>query len=84
SSSMKRWTNGVPWSSSRILGNFLVYRELERPFPPCEKKQSKRSPGIKTSGGFKEEGLVKKSIGVTVSRVSHHLVSYYIVPDIMN
>jgi hypothetical protein len=38
SSGIKRWTDGVPWSPSRILGNFLVYRELERPFPPGEKK----------------------------------------------
>jgi Gti1/Pac2 family transcription factor len=135
SSGIKRWTDGVPWSPSRILGNFLVYRELERPFPPGEKKRamkrSKRSPGISkqepfgssngslsggynsasaaassfdtTSGtslsketersligslvdsyGFKEEGLVKKTVSVTVGGVSHHLVSYYTVADVMN
>ncbi|EPE29924.1 hypothetical protein GLAREA_01084 [Glarea lozoyensis ATCC 20868] len=134
SSGIKRWTDGVPWSPSRILGNFLVYRELERPFPPGEKKRamkrSKRSPGISkaqelfgTSGsgigsnyntssissyldssnnslsketersligslvdsyGFKDEGLVKKTVSVTVRGVSHHLVSYYTVADVMN
>lgn len=135
SSGIKRWTDGVPWSPSRILGNFLVYRELERPFPPGEKKRamkrSKRSPGIckpdsfgasgtgisnvynpvsaaastfDSSGtnslsketersligslvdsyGFKEEGLVKKTVSVTVGAVSHHLVSYYTVADVMN
>jgi Gti1/Pac2 family transcription factor len=135
SSGIKRWTDGVPWSPSRILGNFLVYRELERPFPPGEKKRamkrSKRSPGISkqepyggsnsgisngynaasaaastfdTTGGhslsketersligslvdsygFKEEGLVKKTVSVTVGAVSHHLVSYYTVADVMN
>lgn len=26
---IKRWTDGFLWSPSRILGNFLVYRELE-------------------------------------------------------
>jgi hypothetical protein len=26
-SGIKRWTDGVTWSPSRILGNFLVYRE---------------------------------------------------------
>src|SRR3978361_1609969 len=50
SSGIKRWTDGVPWSPSRILGNFLVYRELERPFPPGEKKRAmkrnKRPPAI--------------------------------------
>ncbi|CAL3965966.1 hypothetical protein PZA11_002772 [Diplocarpon coronariae] len=143
SSGIKRWTDGVPWSPSRILGNFLVYRELERPFPPGEKKRamkrSKRSPGINKpdpfggsgtgavgngympaaaaaaaasaaassfdaqspnplsketersligslvdSYGFKEEGLVKKTVSVTVGGVSHHLVSYYTVADVMN
>jgi hypothetical protein len=110
------------------LGNFLVYRELERPFPPGEKKRamkrSKRSPGISKaqepfgtgsygaaaatsyldsssnslsketersligslvdSYGFKEEGLVKKTVSVTVGGISHHLVSYYTVADVMN
>jgi hypothetical protein len=136
SSGIKRWTDGVPWSPSRILGNFLVYRELERPFPPGEKKRamkrSKRSPGISkgpepygglsngmssgynaasvaastfdspSSGslsketersligslvdsyGFRDEGLVKKTVSVTVRGVSHHLVSYYTVADVMN
>ncbi|KAL9550175.1 hypothetical protein MBANPS3_004842 [Mucor bainieri] len=28
-SGIKRWTDGFLWSPSRILGNFLVYRELE-------------------------------------------------------
>lgn len=39
-SGIKRWTDGVPWSPSRILGNFLIYRELEKPFPPGEKKRA--------------------------------------------
>lgn len=26
---MKRWTDGLVWSPSRILGNFLIYRELD-------------------------------------------------------
>lgn len=128
SSGIKRWTDGVPWSPSRILGNFLVYRELERPFPPGEKKRAmkraKRSPGLGNgelytganngynasptfdqgtsnsplsketersligslidSYGFKEAGLVKKTISVTVGGVSHHLVSYYTVADAMH
>ncbi|KAI1203191.1 Gti1/Pac2 family-domain-containing protein [Nemania serpens] len=48
SSGIKRWTDGVPWSPSRILGNFLLYRELDKPFQPGEKKRAmKRS---KTEG----------------------------------
>lgn len=29
SSGIKRWTDGISWSASRILGRFLVYRELD-------------------------------------------------------
>ncbi|KAI0846315.1 Gti1/Pac2 family-domain-containing protein [Daldinia vernicosa] len=40
SSGIRRWTDGVPWSPSRILGNFLLYRELDKPFQPGEKKRA--------------------------------------------
>lgn len=135
SSGIKRWTDGIVWSPSRILGNFLVYRELEYPFPPGEKKRamkrSKTSPGISKqrlfgsstsemsegykaasiatssfgspsasslnkeregsligslvdSYRFKEEGLIKKAVSVTIRGVSHHLVSYYTIADVIN
>jgi hypothetical protein len=32
----------VTWSLSRILGNFLVYRELDQPFSPGDKKKATR------------------------------------------
>lgn len=131
SSGIKRWTDGVTWSPSRILGNFLVYRELEKPFPPGEKKRAMKKPsrrpipstrpgepyprqdstgpsyspsstsaafGDRTqqsemeralvgslvdSYGFKDSGLVKKTMSVTVAGVTHHLVSYYSVEDVM-
>src|SRR5215469_10208557 len=37
-SGIKRWTDGLVWSPSRILGNFLIYRELDKRAPPGEKK----------------------------------------------
>ncbi|KAL5339676.1 Gti1/Pac2 family-domain-containing protein [Aspergillus crustosus] len=130
SSGIKRWTDGVTWSPSRILGNFLVYRELEKPFPPGEKKRAMKKttrrplpsgrPGepyarqesnggsyspsptasygerhqqsdveralvgsLVDSYGFKESGLVKKTMSVTVSGVTHHLVSYYNLNDVI-
>ncbi|MCJ1381090.1 hypothetical protein MMC17_004199 [Xylographa soralifera] len=50
-SGIKRWTDGVPWSPSRILGNFLVYRELLKPFPPGEKKRAtKRNKRVTKPG----------------------------------
>lgn len=130
-SGIKRWTDGVTWSPSRILGNFLVYRELDKPFPPGEKKRamkknsrvrparpgepyprtesnggayspttpsattfsSDRAPNemersligsLVDSYGFKADGLVKKTMSVTVQGVTHHLVSYYSVSDVVN
>lgn len=41
-SGIKRWTDGVTWSPSRIMGNFLVYRELTEPFPAGEKKKARK------------------------------------------
>ena len=138
-SGIKRWTDGVAWSPSRILGNFLIYRELDKPFPPGEKKRAikrKRSslpgvdgfqrensdnqesvemprpitppeppanPEIKSglpsseqdkelersligslvdSYGFRADGLVKKTMSISVNGISHHMVSYYKVDDV--
>ncbi|KIX06408.1 uncharacterized protein Z518_04384 [Rhinocladiella mackenziei CBS 650.93] len=126
-SGIKRWTDGVTWSPSRILGNFLVYRELDKPFPPGEKKRAMKKqqrrpsrPGesyarsdagsfsdgqsgsygpertttaeqerqligsLVDSYGFKQDGLVKKTMSVTVQGVTHHLVSYYHVNDVLS
>ena len=125
-SGIKRWTDGVTWSPSRILGNFLVYRELDKPFPPGEKKRAMKknkriprpgepyprqedgqyspvmtSPGFNEgrqpsdveraligslidSYGFKDNGLVKKTMSVTVQGVTHHLVSYYNVNEVVS
>jgi hypothetical protein len=130
-SGIKRWTDGISWSPSRILGNFLIYRQLQKPFGPGEKKKALKKPknpsGIsKTSAqngrpktnilqvynnpagsngaygeagkmnpdieraligslvdsyDFLDDGLVKKTISVTVNDVTHHLVSYYTLAD---
>lgn len=130
-SGIKRWTDGVPWSPSRILTNFLIYRQLNSPFPPGEKKRatkrsqrvprpgepyptaasststkdeypssfSPESPGLKSDEGadkdgdrglvgslvdsyeFKDKGLLKKTMTVTIKGVQHHLVSYYSLED---
>lgn len=56
-SGIKRWTDGIAWSPSRILGNFLVYRQLEKPFTPGEKKQTnKRSRRKRPSGSSPYSG----------------------------
>ena len=42
-SGIKRWADGVAWSPSRRLNDFLIYRELDKPFPPGEKKACKEN-----------------------------------------
>ncbi|KAL9630801.1 MAG: hypothetical protein Q9164_006232 [Protoblastenia rupestris] len=41
-SGIKRWTDGIPWSPSRILNNFLICRQLNKPFPPSEEKRANK------------------------------------------
>jgi hypothetical protein len=66
-SSIKRWTDGVTWSPSRIMGNFLIYRELNKGFPPGEKKRAakrKQSQDDTESGmDSMDEGLPPLNIG---------------------
>lgn len=163
SSGIRRWTDGVAWSPSRILGNYLIYRQLERPLQPGEKKRAHknrlsnggqrdgsdhpeldsperiksdispvRSPSPREAGGpirthakkiksdsssnasdngsvpasgkprrwseeqekelagsltdsygFKEGGLIKKTMSVEYEGSVHHLVSYYTIDDVM-
>ncbi|KAM7192669.1 Gti1/Pac2 family domain containing protein [Naviculisporaceae sp. PSN 640] len=135
-SGIKRWTDGVNWSPSRILGNCLVYRELLESLPPGEKKRAVKqrakrpsnSGGVSKPGsggnrqshspqavvgyyggteagtnhseqdprrrwigslvdsyGFKEGGLVKKTISLTLQGgLEHHIVSYYTLEDALH
>lgn len=39
-SGIKRWTDGNHWSPSRIQNNYLIYREMDKPFTPGEKKRA--------------------------------------------
>lgn len=52
-SGIKRWTDGINWSPSRILGNFLVYRELDNKVQPGEKKRAlkHKSPQRRPNNG---------------------------------
>ncbi len=42
SSGIKRWTDGYNWSPSRVLNNFLIYRELEKGVTPEQKKKARK------------------------------------------
>ncbi|CDH59116.1 camp-independent regulatory protein [Lichtheimia corymbifera JMRC:FSU:9682] len=96
-SGIKRWTDGLVWSPSRILGNFLVYRELDKRCPQgdeltrggsqniSERQRERALVGSLTNSyRFKKDGLIKKSMSLIVDGVQQHLVSYYNKDDVLN
>ena len=84
------------WSPSRILGNFLVYRELDKRAPQndsvrtsCQnvsERQRERAlvGSLTNSYRFKRNGLIKKSMSIVVNGVQQHLISYYSKDDVLN
>ncbi|KAJ7850735.1 Gti1/Pac2 family-domain-containing protein [Mycena leptocephala] len=107
-SGIKRWTDGLLWSRSRIVGNFLVYREINertKSRGSNQKLYSTDEPsralsvrpsllarlhnaltaiaGLQTSqhGTLKPNGLIKKTITVTIEGSDLHLISYYTSAD---
>ncbi|KAJ7352275.1 Gti1/Pac2 family-domain-containing protein [Mycena albidolilacea] len=87
-SGIKRWTDGLLWSPSRIVGNFLVYREInertnsrgshKKLYPTDEPA---RALSASEHGTFKPNGLIKKTITVTIDGSDLHLISYYTSAD---
>ncbi|KAI0649175.1 Gti1/Pac2 family-domain-containing protein [Trametes meyenii] len=87
-SGIKRWTEGLAWSQSRISGNFLLYREVA--------DRSARTshhfadmPGYPHAGhlpephlSYKPRGLIKKTITVKIDGSDYHLISYYTQEDL--
>ncbi|KLU89383.1 cAMP-independent regulatory protein pac2 [Magnaporthiopsis poae ATCC 64411] len=69
SSGIKRWTDGYNWSPSRILGNFLIYRELEGPFPPGEKKRA-RKPKKNTPSKTAESARAAAALGAATTQTA--------------
>ncbi|KZZ93809.1 Gluconate transport inducer 1/Pac2 [Moelleriella libera RCEF 2490] len=73
-SGIKRWTDGVSWSPSRILDNFLVYRELTAPFPAGQRKRAlKRDRRVTASGAItrdRGESSSSSSTGLTAQNLN--------------
>ncbi|EIM90942.1 uncharacterized protein STEHIDRAFT_136864 [Stereum hirsutum FP-91666 SS1] len=97
-SGVRRWTDGLLWSPSRVLGNFLVYREAM----PAESHRGQgqtQMPRIASStasdrlvrdrsrsegglGILKPNGLYKKTISLQLEGVDYHLVAYFSEDDL--
>ena len=60
-SGIKRWTDGFFWSPSRILGNFLLYRETEK------RGAGHRSARAEAAANADDQDTVKQE-GQTLSR----------------
>jgi hypothetical protein len=62
-SGIKRWTDAVHWSPSRVMNNCLIYRQLTRALKPEEKK-SALNPSCGTKRKRKESnGLARNKAG---------------------
>ncbi|KAK9728475.1 Gluconate transport-inducing protein [Basidiobolus ranarum] len=91
-SGMRRWTDGRAWSPSRVLGSFLIYRELENKRKHNKSSMNHPSPPLSVIEGdlgdkrdhshlefpYKDSGLIKQSLSVTTTNNRKlHLISYY-------
>ncbi|KAM5530865.1 hypothetical protein V8D89_015450 [Ganoderma adspersum] len=87
-SGIKRWTEGLAWSQSRISGNFLLYREVAdrsartaqqlADIPIYPHRGHLPEPQL----SYKPRGLVKKTITVKIDGSDYHLISYYTQEDL--
>ncbi|TBU50451.1 Gti1/Pac2 family-domain-containing protein [Dichomitus squalens] len=87
-SGIKRWTEGLAWSQSRISGNFLLYREVAdrsartsqqlADIPMYPHRAHLPEPQL----SYKPRGLVKKTITVKIDGSDYHLISYYTQEDL--
>nr|CAG8511597.1 13668_t:CDS:2 [Entrophospora candida]CAG8514098.1 7150_t:CDS:2 [Entrophospora candida] len=89
-SGIKRWTDGRLWSPSRIIKDFLVYRELstrdrniKRHEPIDEVLQARiEAEGLKvhqcSKGTFilRNNGLLKKTISIKFNGSYQHMIIY--------
>lgn len=77
-SSIKRWTDGMIWSPSRILNNFLVYREVEKKDP----KPAPDQPAFSTSNAAMMHGSsFAGSTGLDPSHSSVRSVPLTLMPN---
>lgn len=65
-SGIRRWTDAVHWSPSRVMNNCLIYRQLTRALKP-EEKRSALNPSC---GGKRKR---KESAGPSVTKIGENL-----------
>jgi hypothetical protein len=74
-SGIKRWTDGISWSPSRILGNFLIYRQLVKAFGPGEKKKAIKKSKVGPTGVTKHSPKSSTRPKDVFQNIGSHLAS---------
>ncbi|RLV94563.1 White-opaque regulator 1 [Spathaspora sp. JA1] len=84
-SGIKRWTDGIAWSPSRLLGRFLVYRELDKQTlneKDDRKKKKRKVSTDQSSSDFLNETTSKSSLGsLTSDTVTNTSSNTNSIPD---
>ncbi|KAJ3368577.1 hypothetical protein GGF31_006259 [Allomyces arbusculus] len=74
---IKRWTDGRPWTPSRMHGSFMVYRECARRVAPAAAASGDAASAPVSAKTAVKDGLVKKTITVHMTTGSvFHVVCY--------
>lgn len=94
-SGIKRWTDGIPWSASRIIGRFLVYRQLDT-FSVREKTYKRKNsrslllhppndiPGRKVLSRLRnppadDHTLIKKTLSVSIEDANSKVQTIHLI-----
>lgn len=83
-SGIKRWTDGKIWSPSKILGHFLLYKEVPKYLSKSSikkrnalEKYQEKIPAVKIDPPNDEFCLFKKTISIKHEDKSYHIISYF-------
>lgn len=84
---MKRWTDGKIWSPSKILGHFLLYKEVPRHLSKSALKKEKTPQEYRRKYSYdrnkrmlyvdEEFNLFKKTISLDYCDKTYHVISYF-------
>lgn len=83
SEGMKRWTDGKIWSPSKILGHFLLYKEVPRHLSKSAMKKEREAQRyaydrLDRNTQYDEDfTLHKRTISIIHENVTYHVIAYF-------
>lgn len=80
-SGISRWTDGIKWGPSRVMGNFLIYRELKDGLP-AGRKFAKKRRYCTTNPNPESKAAMSQASGCVISRNS--IEDYRLVGSFVN